>query len=43
MFEEEYFKANTQLIAKCTYNKGKVTFESYDHYYDKEEASCQNL
>ena len=36
MFEEEYFKAGTQLIAKCTYNNGKVTFESYDHYYEEE-------
>ncbi len=33
--EQYYFKANTQLMARCIYNQstGKVTFENLSKYY----------
>lgn len=35
IMEQYYFKANTQLMARCIYNQstGKVTFENLSKYY----------
>ena len=32
---EEVFKANTQLVARCSFDQttSKVTFDCYEHYY----------
>ena len=34
------FKADYQLIARCTYDKvtGKAEYENFTHYYSKENA-----
>lgn len=33
--EQNFWKANAQLIARCTYipKTGKVRFEDFSHYY----------
>ncbi len=38
---EQYFKTNTQLMARCTFNSstGKVHYENFGKYYP---AQCSN-
>ena len=41
---EQFFKANTQLMARCTYctGTGEARYENFSEYYNKKKHNGKN-